>query len=204
MKLYHSPISPYARKARAVIAEKELSGLVDEILVDVYADPADLVATNPLGRIPLLVTDEGLALFDSPVICAYLDAHPAGKGAPLTPLSGAERWQVMRGEAIGDGVMDIGLYLMTEKRKPEDEKSPTFTARRFGQLERTLDATYSFIEQLPETFNLGHVAIACALGYLDFRHDEIGWRNGHDELAAWYAQIAMRPCLAATAPPVSP
>lgn len=200
MKFYHSPTSPYARKTRAVIVEKELGALVNEIVIDVYADPAELVAANPLGRIPLLITDDGMALFDSPVICAFLDAHPAGKGAPLIPLTGPERWQVMRGEAFGDGLMDIGLYLTTEKRKAEGEKSPTFTARRYGQLEAALNMAYSFVKQLPETFNLGHIAIACALGYLDLRHDEIGWRNGRGELAAWYEQIMQRSCLAETVP----
>lgn len=200
MKLYHSPASPYARKVRTVIAEKGLDSLVDEILTDVHSDPAELLAVNPLGRIPALVTDEGMALFDSPVICAYLDAHPAGASAPLTPSSGPERWLILRGEALGDGLMDIGLDLITEKRKPEGEKSPTLAARRRGQLERTLDVTLEFVSGLPKTFNLGHVAIACALGYLDFRHDEIGWRNGRGELSAWYAEISKRPSVASTAP----
>jgi len=200
LKLYHAPASPYARKVRTVIAEKGLTALVQEVTSEVYTDPAELLAANPLGKIPVLITDEDMALFDSPVICAYLDAHPEGKGAPLTPLSGPDRWQVMRGEALGDGLMDLGLYLISEKRKPEGEKSPTLTARRHDQLERTLDAAYSFVSGLPETFNLGHIAIACGLGYLDFRHDEIGWRNGRDHLAAWYAEIATRSSLAATAP----
>jgi glutathione S-transferase len=200
VKLYHAPASPYARKVRTVIAEKDLTALVEEITADPYANPAELLAANPLGKIPALVADDGLALFDSPVMCAYLDAHPAGKAGSLLPLAAPDRWLVMRGEALGDGLMDLGLYLITEKRKPEGEKSPTLTARRREQLERTLDATYGIVKELPETFNLGHIAIACALGYLDFRHGEIGWRNWRDDLAAWYAEIAERPSLAVTAP----
>lgn len=200
MKLYHSPASPYARKVRSVIDEKDLSAIVEQVVTDASAAPAELVAANPLGKIPALVTDDGFALFDSPVICAYLDAHPAGKAAPLIPASGAERWQVMRGEAFGDGLMDLGLYLIDEKRKPEGEKSPTLTARRRGQIDRSLDAAPRLLGELPEAFNLGHIAIACALGYFDLRHDEIGWRNGRDQLASWYEEISRRPCLVATAP----
>lgn len=169
-------------------------------MTDTSAAPADLVAANPLGKIPALIADDGLALFDSPVICAYLDAHPAGNAASLLPASAPDRWQVLRGEAFGDGLMDLGLYLIDEKRKPEGEKSPTLTARRRGQIERALDAAPRLLGDMPEAFNLGHIAIACALGYFDLRHDEIGWRNGRDELAFWYAEISKHPSLAATAP----
>jgi glutathione S-transferase len=200
VKLYHSPASPYARKVRSVIEEKDLTALVEQIVTDTSATPAELVAANPLGKIPALINDEGFALFDSPVICAYLDAHPAGKAAPLIPAAAPDRWQVMRGEAFGDGLMDLGLYLIDEKRKPEGEKSPTLTARRRGQIERSLDAASGLLGELPQAFNVGHIAIACALGYFDFRHDDIGWRNGRDQLAAWYGENSRRPCLAATAP----
>jgi glutathione S-transferase len=200
MKLYHAPTSPYVRKVRSVIAEKGLTTLVEEIAAEVYTDPAELLALNPLGKIPALLTDDGMALFDSPVICAYLDAHPAGKGDTLTPASGPERWQVMCAEAFGDGLMDLGLALMSERRKPEGEKSPTLTARQRGQLLRTLDAAPEMIGKLPRAITMGHLAIACALGYLDFRHDDIGWRQNRDELAGWFAEIMKRPSLSETAP----
>ncbi|MBX2805768.1 MAG: glutathione S-transferase N-terminal domain-containing protein [Hyphomicrobiales bacterium] len=200
MKLYHSPASPYARKVRTLIAEKDLTRLIEDVPTDPYANSAKFLSVNPLGKIPALVTDDGLALFDSPVICAYLDAHSEGKGEALLPASGRDRWLVMRGEALGDGLMDLGLYLITEKRKPDGEKSPTLTARRRDQVEQTLDALFSFVNELPPAFNLAHISIACALGYFDFRHAEIDWRNGRGELAAWYSDMSNRSSLAATAP----
>lgn len=200
MKLYYSPTSPYARKVRTVVAEKQLGGLIEEIIVDVYADPPALTDCNPLGKIPALVSDEGLALFDSPVICAYLDAHPQAQGPRLKPQSGPGQWSVARAEALADGVMDLGLNLTMERRKPEAEASPTSAKRWRGQLLRALDALPATLRGLPEDVTLGHLAIACALGYVDFRHGDMNWRDGRGELAAWYETIAARPSLAATAP----
>jgi glutathione S-transferase len=182
-----------------VIAERNLGNLVEEVTVDVYADPPELLAANPLGKIPALVTNEGFSLFDSPVICAYLDAHPQAQGERLRPHTGNERWLVMRAESYGDALMDLGLALITEKRKPEGEKSPTLTRRQRGQLMRALDATPEIIRTLPDKVTLGHLAITVALGYLDFRHDELRWRDGRSELAAWYEDIAKRPSVLATA-----
>ncbi|MGF1620346.1 MAG: glutathione S-transferase N-terminal domain-containing protein [Rhodomicrobiaceae bacterium] len=200
MKLYGADASPYARKVRMVIAERGLSALVEEIYVSASQDPPELIAANPLGKIPALVTDDGLTLFDSPVICAYLDAHPQGQGDRLRPHSGNERWLVMRAEALGDGLMDLGLALITEKRKPEGEKSPTLTARQRGQLMRALDRTPETLATLPQAVTLGHIAIAAALGYLDYRHAELSWREGRGELAVWHAEFAKRPSYIATMP----
>lgn len=200
MKLYWSNASPYARKVRMVIAEKALGHLVEEISVDVYADPPALLAVNPLGKIPALVMDDGLGLFDSPTICAFLDADSRGEGPRLQPQSGRERWMVMRAEAFGDGITDLALALRQEALKPEGEKSPTSAARSRGQLLRSLDAVLPMLQTLPESPTQGHLALAAALGYLDFRHPDVAWRNGRDELAKWFEQISERASFAATAP----
>jgi glutathione S-transferase len=200
MKLYWSNASPYARKVRMVIAEKALGRLVEEISVEVYTDPPALLAVNPLGKIPALVLDDGLGLFDSPAICAFLDAHPEGQGARLQPQSGRERWMVTRAEALGDGITDLAFGLRQESLKPEGEKSPTSAARARGQLLRSLDAILPTLQTLPEGTTLGHLALAVPLGYLDFRHPDMPWRNGRAELAAWYEQIYARPSVSATAP----
>jgi glutathione S-transferase len=200
MKLYWSNASPYARKVRMVIAEKALGRLVEEISVEVYTDPPALLAVNPLGKIPALVLDDGLGLFDSPAICAFLDAHPEGQGPLLQPQSGRERWMVMRAEALGDGITDLAFGLRQESLKPEGEKSPTSAARARGQLLRSLDAILPTLQTLPEGTTLGHLALAVPLGYLDFRHPDMAWRNGRAELAAWYEQIYARPSVSATAP----
>ena len=200
MKLYWFNTSPYARKVRIVIAEKALGRLVEEISVEVYADPPALLAVNPLGKIPALVMDDGQGLFDSPTICAFLDAHPEGRGPRLQSQSGPERWMVMRAEALGDGITDLAFGLRQEALKPEGEKSPTSAARARGQLLRSLDAIWPTIRTLPEGVTLGHLTLAVALGYLDFRHADMAWRNGRPELAAWYEQICARPSVSATAP----
>lgn len=200
MKLYFSNASPYARKVRMVIAEKRLEPLIEMTPVDVYADPPELLEANPLGKLPALVTDDGFSLYDSPVICAYLDAHPQARGERLLPGSGRERWMVLRAEALGDGLMDLGLALMGERRKPEGETSPTSAKRWRGQLLRALDAAPRTLSTLPEAVTLGHLAIAAALGYLDFRHADLNWREGRAELRAWFDGIASRPSIAATAP----
>ena len=200
MKLYWSNASPYARKVRMVIAEKALGRLVEEISVEVYADPPALLAVNPLGKIPALVMDDGKGLFDSPAICAFLDAHPEGQGPRLQPQSGPERWMVMRAEALGDGITDLAFGLRQESLKPDGEKSPTSAARARGQLLRSLDAILPTLRTLPQGTTLGHLTLAVALGYLDFRHADVAWRSGRPELAAWYEQICARPSVSATAP----
>lgn len=200
MKLYSAGASPYVRKVRMVIAERQLGGLVEIVPVSASEDPPELIAANPLGKIPALVTDDGLTLYDSPVICAYLDAHPQGQGERLRPHSGNARWLVMRGEALGDGLMDLGLALIAEKRKPEGEKSPTLTARQRGQLMRSLDRTPETLATLPDSVTLAHLAIAAALGYLDYRHPELSWRDGRAELAAWHDEFAKRPSYVETMP----
>lgn len=200
MKLYWANASPYARKVRIVIAEKALGHLVEEISVEVYSDPPELLAVNPLGKIPALVMDDGLGLFDSPAICAFLDAHPQGQGPSLQPQSGHERWMVMRAEALGDGITDLAFGLRQESLKPEGEKSPTSAARARGQLLRSLDAILPALKTLPDGTTLGHLALAVPLGYIDYRHPDVAWRNGRAELAAWYEQMCTRPSVAATAP----
>ncbi len=200
MKLYWSPASPYARKVRAVTHEKGLTDRVEEIVVDAFSDPAELVAANPLGKVPTLIGADGETLFDSALICAYLDANPDGTGASLCPSSGPERWSVLKGEALADGVMDLGLGLTLERRKPEGERSPTSAARWRAQLTRSIDAMMPEIRRLPPQITLAHLAIACALGYLDFRHPDFAWRDGRAGLTAWHEDLAGRPSLAATAP----
>jgi glutathione S-transferase len=200
MKLYWANASPYARKVRIVIAEKALGHLVEEIGVEVYSDPPELLAVNPLGKIPALVMDDGLGLFDSPAICAFLDAHPQGQGPTLQPQSGHARWMVMRAEALGDGITDLAFGLRQESLKPEGEKSPTSAARARGQLLRSLDTILPTLNTLPEGTTLGHFALAVPLGYIDYRHPDVAWRNSRAELAAWYEQMCTRQSVSATAP----
>ncbi len=198
MRLYWSPASPYARKVRTVAREKRVADRIEEVVVDAFADPPELTGANPLGRVPALVLDDGTALYDSPVITAYLDT--VGDGNSLVPGEGAARFAVLRAEALADGVMDLALGLVLERRKPDGEKSPTMAARWRSQLPRALDAIAADHARLPDPVSLGHIAFACALGYLDFRHPDIDWRTGREALADWFAEISARPSLVDTAP----
>ena len=197
MKLFWSNASPYARKVRIAARELGLADRIEEITVDAFADPPELLAATPLGRIPVLVLDEGTAIFDSRVICAYLEEFAGGGMVPAQPR---ECLAVMRAEALGDGGMDVAVLMALERRKPEGEKSPTFAARWQTQLARALDAVAAELPRLPQAFNLGHAAFASLLGYVDFRHPGIAWRDTRPELAAWYSEAGTRPSLAATLP----
>jgi len=200
VKLFYSPASPYARKVRMVIIERGLEAHVEGVPVSANDDPPELIAVNPLGKIPVLITDDGIPLYDSPVICACLDAHPQGQGDRLRPHTGDARWLVMRAEALGDGMMDLGVALTAEGRKPDGEKSPTLAARQQGQLLRALNSAHETLRLLPNEPTLGHLALAAALGYLDLRQPGLNWREQRGELAGWHEAFAKRPSYVQTTP----
>ena len=197
MKLFWSKASPYARKVRIVIREHQLLDQIEEVTVDAFTDPPDLLQASPLGRVPVLLLDDGTGLYDSRVICAYLDELGGGGMVPSDP---ADRLSVMRAQALGDGTMDLAVSLALERRKPEGERTPTFVARWRGQLVRAVDAIAGQLPLLPRSFHLGHAAFASALGYLDFRHPDFNWRDGRPTLAEWYLEVGARPSLATTLP----
>ena len=197
MKLYSNPASPFARKCR-VIAH-ELGIRLEEITVNARDDES-LRAINPLKKIPALVLDDGSTLFDSPVICEYLNEVGRGKFfAPASawkPVSG--RWKALVLQALGDGIMDAAVACRYETIQAEEKRNPDHIARYMATIHAGLDALerVSFAE-LP---TIGEVTIGCALGYLDFRYGDLGWRNKHPKLAAWYARFAQYPSMLATVP----
>lgn len=200
MKLYYSPASPFARKVRVLIAEKGIEG-VEMVTVAPFDVPAELVATNPLSKVPALACDDGRMVYDSPVISEYLDV--TSSGAPLLPLAGPDRWDVLRRQALADGLMDTTLSLAMEiNRRPENERSPRWIERWVATIARTADALEAEVAGWPTTLDLGHIAAGCALSYLDLRASaHLDWRAGRPRLAAWYAQMAARPSMVSTAPP---
>ena len=198
MKLFWNPASPYARKVRAVAREKRVDDQITEVEVNTHADPPDLIAANPLGKIPALIGPGGRPFFDSPVICAFLDDY--GQGDALIPAETSARWTVLGAEALADGIMDLAFGIVSDGRKPETERSPTTVARWRGQLDRAIGAMEDAVARLPAPFGLGHIACACALEYVDFRLSYVDWRTGRAGLAAWHQGIAGRPSLVATAP----
>lgn len=196
--LYYSNASPYARKARIVLRERNLLDLVAEIDTTPLHDPANLRAANPLGKVPALSRPSAPALFDSPVICAYLDR--LGSVAPLLPVEGEAHWRVRRLEALSDGVMDCAVSLRIEDLREQSLRNGEWIARWKRSIANALDVASQDMQSAPEAFDLGAIALVCALDYLDFRHAALGWRQGRPLLAAWCDQLGARASVQDTAP----
>ena len=186
MKLYVSPTSPAVRKVRIGAA---MLGLADEIEL-VPADFMNLEDAlydhNPLGKIPVLVCDDGLVLQDSAVILEYLD-HRAG-GGRLIPRAGEARWRALADQALADGLLDAVVLQVYEVRfRPEAKREAFWVERQAGKMERALDV---FEKRRPEgPRSVADVALACALGFLDLRM-EGRWRAEHPQLVAWLDAFA--------------
>jgi glutathione S-transferase len=200
MKLHWSPRSPYVRKV--MVAAYEL-GLADRIerrrtTVAMSSSNADLRPDNPLNKIPTLVLDDGLALFDSYTILEYFD-QLAG-GGKLIPASGHERILTLRLHAFGSGLLDLLILARNERDRPDEQRSPdhmaAFAAKRAATLDR-LEQDATAIEQGP--FMIGQIAVGCALSYLDFRFAAEPWRQARPHLAAWHKSFEARPSAQATA-----
>lgn len=200
MRLYFSPTSPYVRKVVVLLHE---TGMRDRVeLVSGSGTPIDAskapLDANPLGKVPALERPDGPALYDSRVICQYLDAEA---GAGLYP-NGARRWDTLTVEATGDGILDAALLMVYEWRiRPEDMRYAPWVEGQWAKVDRALDVLETrWMAHLDGPLDMGQIAVGCALGYLDFRHDARGWRTGRPHLAAWEARFAARPSMQATVP----
>jgi len=199
MILRSSVFSPFGRKVK--IAMHHL-GLADRIVVEMTdtTDPADSIRRqNPLGKIPVLLLDDGTAIHDSPVILEYLDALAGG--GRIIPREGSERWRVLTLHALADGMMDAALLQLYEKRyREEGYRSERWLDLQAGKIERSLAVLAG--DPPPPAVDAGTIALACALGYLDLRF-EGAWRH-HRALEAWLADFAAAvPSYEKTAPPQS-
>jgi glutathione S-transferase len=196
MKLYAAQTSPYARKVRVLIAEKQAGGLVELVLIDPWTDPTALHEAVPSGKVPALVTDEGWALGESWAIADYLDA--VLPGPRLLAPDGPERWQALQRSALAQGLMDAAFAAVIEGRRPVDERSPGWVARQKAAIRRSLPVVEAMGP--PALFDLGAISLACALDYLDFRHADLDWRAGCPMLATWFAAVDQRPSMRITDP----
>ncbi len=200
MKLYYSPTSPFARKARIAAAVLGLDGALELVAADT-SNPADaLRAKNPLGKIPVLELDDGACLYDSAVIVAYFD-DIAG-GGRLIPRDLPARYAALTLEALADGISEASILQIYEIRmRAENERSANWVAHQQGKVFRALahlEAAPPPAEFGQDAPDIGRIALACALGYLDLRF-EGAWRAGHPKLVAWLAAFAAAvPALAAT------
>ncbi|WP_108484531.1 glutathione S-transferase [Oceaniglobus ichthyenteri] len=199
MQLFYSPASPFVRKVMVTLHETKQTGDVE--LVNVTTSPIksapEILAHNPTGKIPALVRTDGPALYDSRVICRYLDARA---GANL--YKEIRIWDTLTLEATGDAIMDAAVAMVYERRvRPEEKQSDEWVEAQWTKASRALSALNSrWISHLSGPLDMGQIAVGCALGYLDFRHDARSWRTGNDELAKWYDTFARRPSMQATKP----
>lgn len=199
MRLRSFPTSPYVRKVSVTAIELGLAGRIDGILTDTRDPSSGLSDDNPLGKIPALVVQEGEVLYDSPVICEYLDS--LHDGPKLFPPAGPERWRALRQQALGDGILDAAvLRLIETQRRPAELRWPDWTARQRGKIDRALDRFESEVEFLDGALTIGQISVGCALGFLDFRFAEDAWRKTRPGLAEWYGEFARRPSMVETVP----
>jgi len=196
MKLAYSPASPYVRKVMACAIARGLEGRIEKWTIGT-TDPA-LLAVNPLSKVPTLVTDEGVALYDSPVICEYLDS--LGDVKRLYPAPGPARWTALRLAALGDGIMDASQPRRREIGLPQDEGRVGYIDLQRGKVARAVAVLEAEADGLSGLATIGEITVGCALGYLDFRFPNEPWRPGHPKLEAWYARAVTLPPLAGTMP----
>ena len=199
MKLLLAGPSPFVRKVLVVLHE---TGLVPDVeLVTVAASPTDpdpeLTSVNPLGKIPALVRADGPTLYDSRVICRYLDSKAQAGLFPENRI-----WDTQVLEATADGIMEAAVLMVYETRfRPEDKVHEPWVEGQWAKVARALDVLESrWMSHLHGKLDMGQIAVACALGYLDLRHAARDWRRGRDALAAWETKFTQRPSMTATKP----
>ena len=197
MKLYSHPVSPFARKARIIAHEL---GLKLEV-IDVQArNDETLRRLNPLKQIPILVLDDGSSLFDSPVICEYLNHTGGGKFFPGMNIwkHNSGRWKALGLQALGDGVADAAVSWRYELTEPEERRNPD----RIARCQATIMAGIGALERVKfaKDPTIGEISVACALAYIDFRLPDLDWKSSHPNLSAWYARFREYPSMKATQP----
>jgi glutathione S-transferase len=198
MKLFFTPRSPFVRKVRVALIETGVNQSVEEIPVDLENPPPELARHNPLGKVPTLVRDDGLALFDSPVICEYVDS--LSQKVRLYP-AGEARWIALHQLALADGILDALTTRRHEARRPAGERSDKAMAKQKLKSDRGLATLAGEVPRLGGAVTIGQIAAACCLGYLDFRFPEEPWRGNAPELARWFEEFSKRPSMVATMPP---
>jgi glutathione S-transferase len=197
MKLRYSATSPYVRKVTMTVIECGLQDKVERQPTNAWAEDTDLPADNPLGKVPALVLADGTCLFDSRVICEYLDSLNAG--AKLFPAQGPARWAALRLQALGDGLNDAAVARRLEAIRPDGERSEKWIARQAAAMTRALDVLEREVDGFKDGFDIGTIAVMSALGYLDLRFTEDKWRDGRPKLTAWFDVVSARPSYQETA-----
>ncbi|MEJ8850759.1 glutathione S-transferase N-terminal domain-containing protein [Variovorax rhizosphaerae] len=198
MKLKFGPNSPYVRKVLILAIELGLEERIGRELVNLspYEPDASVIAINPLGKIPAFVTDDGMPLFDSSVVCEYLSTL-AGDTA-WYPTAGNARWHALRCNALANGMLEAAQLVRLEQVRPEAFRYDKWVQAQTAKVLRGI----AFLEgKLPAEADVGAIAVACALGWLDFRFGDLAWRESAPRLAAWFEVFGRRESFASTRHP---
>jgi len=200
MKLVGSKTSPYVRKVRVILAEKSLP--CEFIEESAWSADTTVPRYNPLNKVPALVMDDGESIYDSRVICEYLDALAS---AGLLPAAPAERARVRRDEALGDGIADAGITIFLERKREASRQDPAWIARQLDKVNGGFTTLAKSIGSKPylggAQMNMADIACACALFWSEFRMPELGVRAAHPAIKAWAERMEARPSFASSRPP---
>lgn len=199
LTLHFSQTSPYARKVMMVAHEKGVADRIKTVLTNPWESPDQLLRNNPLSKVPCLVLDDGLTLFDSPVICEYLESLT--DTPRLFPPSGRDRWDSLRLAALADGIMDAAVLRVLEGRRDPAKQSGDWVNRQKEAIDRSLASLEAVAASLSPVPTIGTLSLSAALGYLDLRHAGDDWRGRFPDLAAWHAHYERRDSYRLTAPP---
>jgi glutathione S-transferase len=197
MKLFHAPNSPFVRKVMACAIARGIAQRIETVPTNPHDSPAGLLAANPLSKIPCLIADDGAAVFDSPVICEFLDG--IGDTAPLFPPPGPARWRALTLQALADGILDAALVRRGLVGVPPGAAIEAVIARQKAVMDRALEVLEREVPH--QGLDIGTISAACALGYLDLRFAGDDWRANRPALAAWFVAISAASALARSAPP---
>lgn len=197
MKLYHNPASPYTRKVTVLAHETGLMDRIELMPIKVWEETDRIRRDNPLGKIPTLISDKGDAVYDSTVICAFLDTlHDGPKMIP----QGDARWPVENLHALAQGMTDAALSLRADVMRGRDKEADFYSDRMRATITSACDEAERRLTEIEGKVNLGTIALAVGLAYVDFRFPTFGWRDGHPGLAKWFEAFADRPSMKATPP----
>jgi glutathione S-transferase len=199
MKVYFSPASPFVRKVMVCAAELGLA--IERLPSGAHPVNRDrtIVADNPLGQVPTFLADDGTVLYDSRVICEYLDGLAGG--GRLFPASGPARWRALVEQGLGDGLLDAALLARYEGAvRPAERQWEDWRAGQMDKVRCALDRMQEWAPGLGDRVDIGTITLGCALGYLDFRFPDQGWRDGRGALAGWFERFGARPSMAGTRP----
>ena len=198
MKLYYSPTSPYVRKVNICAIELGIDKKLERIVTNPWVTDTALLTDNPLSKVPTLITDDGLVLYDSPVICEYLDTKYGSQR--LIPADETERWLALRLQALGDGILDAAVLRFLERKRSESQHSSDWDEMQQSVIQRALKYLESEVNEWNSDVTIGQITVACALGYLDFRFAEDNWHQNQPRLAAWFESFSARPSMRTTIP----